>query len=588
MRGPPGAARKRSTTPRSNCKIESGSSCGYASLPRVFIFSLLLPALTAQVATVAVNSSSITVNPAGTDTYSLQGSFTGVSPTGASYVLLAIGNFGATIPLSEFVQQAGTNVFVYQDSSGQSPYWVSSLTVDFDGQTFTAQASGIALAGLPNPFAVQFGTDQASACGMARVQQMGGGSYQLTPGDPVGMMCELGYGSAPTVAPNVIQAGTPTAVAVSVGSFAFTVAQIPQNAALYLADVNAQPIGDPLCAMTLQAGAFGCTVTLNEANSGMIPMVVQAMASGQTTLSVGFAVQVAGPVTDADVQQSSNIETAMSQAWANFTQYGDTAYARIQTLLALRSLFAPPPGLTGQQVGLALDGVSIAVRTDAGLPIVLVLDDLADMLPAAPGSSVRPAPRGETQRAQSKPSGPAGQATPSCGIPQWDIVQNNRVLVWTPGDIFFPKNFYSYPVQELRNSLCPTFQVDPPLSGSAATVASLSQFANYGTIIMDSHGGFDESQVFLITGEMSQRNRSQLAGDVGISGTACIPEGCFKACTVYSKSSEHSKLLRATPLLYALILSQRRGRDRRIRARLRAQRQQKRLLRILRLFTDRR
>ena len=212
------------------------------------MLSFLLPSLSsAQSPTLAVNSAVININPAATDSYDIQGSVTGLTLNGASFVSLSVGNFSSTIPLSSFVQQPGTNVFTYQDPTGQAPGWVSSLTLNLDAQTFEAQAPAIVLAGLSNPFAVELGTDQGSGCTMVRVQQGTAGSYQLTPADPSGMTCEIS--ALPTVQPDVFVAGTPANVTVAVNPLSLTANGVPQNIQLFLADDNGQPIGAPLCTL---------------------------------------------------------------------------------------------------------------------------------------------------------------------------------------------------------------------------------------------------------------------------------------------------------------------------------------------------
>ena len=75
-------------------------------------------------------------------------------------------------------------------------------------------------------------------------------------------------------------------------------------------------------------------------------MLVQASIAGQQILSRGFSMQVVAPVTDDDVAQVAQIEHAITHSWQNFTQYGDSAHARVQTLVALRTLLAPTAGLT--------------------------------------------------------------------------------------------------------------------------------------------------------------------------------------------------------------------------------------------------
>ena len=502
---------------------------------------LLVPASTAQPTSLEVRAASISINPAATDSYTLQGTVSGLSLTGASYVWLSVGNFGAGFPLSFFTQQPGTNIFMYQDSTGRAPGWISSLTLDLDAKTFIAEANSMVLSGLSNPFAVHLGTDQGSACTMVRLQQASVGSYQLTPADQLGMTCEIS--NTPLAIPNVVPVGTSTSVTVNITPIQLSANDTPQNLQLFRADGNAQPTGNALCTLNSSAaGDYACTLSFNEANPGMVPLVITGTASGQPVLSPGFALQVVAPATDADMQQLANIEKAMTQGWQNLSQYGDSAFARVQILKQLRALLAPPAALTTTPVGLALDGLSIYVRSNAGLPVVLPSNDVTDVLAAAATSQASPAApaaldaalnqREIIQHPHTAASPSGSNASLACGDFQRDIVSNNEVLVWSPGDIFFKgNNYYPLIVQELQNSKCPSFSKPTTVLGSQATVASLNSFPSYGTIIMNTHGFLDQDWVGLITGEASPTKTDQLTGIVGVQGVACVPQGCFK--TVY-------------------------------------------------------
>ena len=68
------------------------------------------------------------------------------------YQQIIVADNGSRDRTAEIARQAGANVLTYQDSTGLTPYWISSLSLDPDAQTFTAQASGIVLAGLSIAF----------------------------------------------------------------------------------------------------------------------------------------------------------------------------------------------------------------------------------------------------------------------------------------------------------------------------------------------------------------------------------------------------------------------------------------------------
>ncbi len=276
------------------------------------LFRLSTSELMAQTASLAVNSVSINISPTATDSYVLQGTIQGLNLTDASYVLFSVGNFGATFAKSVFVQQPGTQIFTYQDSTGQAPGWISSLTIDLDAGTFKAQANSIVLAGLTNPFVVQLLTDQSASCTMVRVQQSTANAYQLTPSDPTGMTCELA--TPPVTLPNVVQAGTATNVTIDVNPLQLNTSDIPQSMQLYRADDNAQPLGGALCTLALQSsGDYLCTVSFNEANPGAVDLLVEATIAGHPVLSPGFTLNVAAPATTEIAQQLLDVENDLTR-----------------------------------------------------------------------------------------------------------------------------------------------------------------------------------------------------------------------------------------------------------------------------------
>ena len=456
----------------------------------------------AQNPILTITSASLNINPQSTDSYTLEGTFNGLSFNNAQSVTLSLGQFSGTIPINSFVQPPGTNILQYQDQTGQTPYWLSSLTIDRGAQTFTAQATGIVLVGLNNPFAVQFATDQAAACSMARVQITGDGSFQLTPGDGSGEPCLI-----PTMpALDPIPAGKQSNVKVMI-----PFQPIPffdySSFQLYAADSDGQPSGAGLCTFTDNGdGTYSCTAQFKPNATGPIPLLIQARAFGATILSPGFSLEVADTPDNIDMNQMSAIQNTISQLGQGFQQYGDSAYARIQALLALRALFPSQPGLTGQPVALAQDGLSISVRADAGLMSMIVLNDLEDILGVATGGAQalrRRAPTNGTltPRPHVKPA--QANAPPMCGQFARDIVQNNDVLIWDPGTLFFAPSLdpTTYISANLANTRCPKFTIKP-IQGQGADPNSLDQFPNYGTIIMFTHGGIDvDNRAYFMTGQ---------------------------------------------------------------------------------------
>jgi len=255
----------------------------------------------AQSPVVTLKSATITIDPGSGDSYSVQGTFNGLSFTGAQAVLLSVGQFQTSLLRTDFVQQPGTNIFVYTDATGQAPYWVSSLTLNLDAQTFSAQASGIVLAGLTNPFAIQLGTENGSACTMARLQSPDGANFQLTAGDGVNEPCQISF---PQLSQPSFFAGQTTNIQFQV-SIPTTTNVDPGSVQLFQVDANAQPVGTPLCNLTaggtaLDGGAnYGCTVGFSNNAPGSVPLIIQATSGPNKLLSPGFHVLAVAPVVQA-------------------------------------------------------------------------------------------------------------------------------------------------------------------------------------------------------------------------------------------------------------------------------------------------
>jgi hypothetical protein len=532
---------------------------------------LLAAWLPAQTGGITVNSVSIGINPGSTDSLNLQGTFNGFVTGDSSYITLSVGNFVASFPLNSFTVQSSGNTRTYQDSTGQAPGWLSSLTINWNAQTFSAQAKGIVLAGLTNPFAVKLTAEHSSVCTVVRVQQSSPGTYQLTASDPLGMTCELA--STPTATPKVAMSATPTSVTVDISPVQFSANDTLQNVQLFQANDNAQPQGAALCTLTVQAtGDYSCVISINQAATGALPLVIQATVGGNPILSPGFAVQVAEQATASDLQQLSAIENLALQAWQNIAQYGDTAYARTQTLVALRQLLSPPVELTANPFGLAADGLSIYVRTNVGVPVDVPLVDAAEQFPtvstqqksspdasgpadAEPATVVLPVPpnpggpgpglgRGEPQPG----AGDEPEEAAVCPSTPRDIVWSDQVLVWAPSTLwgFTHQNDIA---NVLGGSECPYFtgQIEQ-LDGKNATVASLKTFTNYGTIIMETQGGQDDQGYYLVSGDTCPScSASQLAAMAGVSGIACI-NACYVA--VYPNNA-NIRPLTTSSILYA-------------------------------------
>jgi hypothetical protein len=458
-------------------------------------FFLLPVAAGAQTPGVTVSSATITIDPQTADSYSLQGGFTGLSFSDAQVVNWSVGQFSGSIPISAFAQDPDTGALTYHDSTGQAPGWISSLTIDPASLTFTAQTSGVILAGLPNPFAVQLGTDSASACTMARVQTVDGTTFRLTAGDDLGIPCRMP--APPQVSQPSFFAGEPTDVRFRV-TILPTANLDPASVQIFRVDANAQPMGSPLCVLrdsgaatdgdsTAGDGVYSCIVHFSEATPGSIPLLAQATAGAGRLFSQGFSVLAVAPMSQADVDALASTQAEADSAWLdNFTAFGDTAQSRIQTMAALRGL----PGVA--EVRLLEDGLSIGVQLTSGVKYALVLNRLSDGPDVSSANrhghpAIASATRGRARAANDASQLPpvrAADAQPAaCNSPARPVVRNNAVLIWDSG--FFPTpNVSSVAMDRFSAVKCPGFFVDHV----AASIANAQRFPSYGTIIIETHG----------------------------------------------------------------------------------------------------
>ncbi len=514
----------------------------------------------AQSPAVTVSSANLAIGRETTDSYTVKGSFSNISIAGANAIVFGMGQYGAAIPMSAFVQQSGTGVYQYQDTTGLTPYWLSAISIDTNAKSFTETAKGIALAGLTNPFPLVIGTNASSACGMVRVRFASPATvtratrsvsaieeYELDPGDPPTGPC-LATG-LPMADPPAVPVGTATPVTFSLSATSLDAKSVQ----LFRADQNAHPIGPPLCTFTSSAaGKYSCTASFDEPVAGAIPLSIEATSSGSPVLLPGFSIRAFAPISAADMQQLTNVENTLLQAGeAAYANYGDSVAARVQVLTALRSQMRPQRGLNGQQAMLSPAGSEISIISDAGIPINYTLSE--PEAGSSGGASTADISRPPTVFPASRAPAPQAAAPQprqaqslNCGDFSRPIVHSTDVLVWDPGAIFFAPDPAPFVANVLESSGCPAFLVAAPISGPAATVASVAQFANYGTILMNTHGGFDgNGRYFILSGELSTEKATDWGGPKANiqTGTFCFrklpvftdPKTCYR--TIYPNYS---------------------------------------------------
>lgn len=318
--------------------------------------------------------------------------------------------------------------------------------------------------------------------------------------------------------------------------------------------------GDPLCNLLdngdLANGddifgdsVFSCFVDFVETEPTDILLLVTASVADTPVSSLALRLNAVAPLTDAEVNSvvDGQLEAATiwEQALANF---GDTLEARMEAATAIARI----DGVQG--AGVSSDDVTIWIDYESGVTGGLMLNPAGTR--GRPGSSRATSHRGQgtgqsrrkrpnmTRAAAAAPSREnttpvefhlgrsIGRQADQYGSPSgptrftgsWDLgkggftlgdedipVGNNNVLIWDAYNSEFAPDDEGPAIRDLfQDSVCPPFNVTYLIDGQC-TVSTVSNFTQYGTIVMVTHGAVDKNgQVVFLT-----RSEADFFGIVG-------------------------------------------------------------------------
>ncbi len=441
----------------------------------------------------SLRSAKIRIDPKRGDSFVLAGSSNGLSGD----VTLALDRFRFMVPAKEFRKG--------KFNAGKGGSGLTLLKVSRD--RFIAEGVGLALAGLPNPFPLQVGND----CELIRVRSKAtrkakhrSARTQLSLAGDAGP-CRIT--SRPSLDPITVQATVQTDVTVRLS--------IPGNVdaesvKLFKVDNAGRPMGAPLCVLQDDGKAsdgdqvagdatFGCIVGFTEPHVTLLPLIVVASSAGQAFSSPGFVLAVVNPPAPSDIQIVLDVQNAAASFWSQSqSQFGDGLQARTRTIAFLG----------GQQgvleAALSPDGVDIGIVYTSGIVGGLMLSpripavsaSTATMrLLAGPTAFLRLL---DTQRGSLHTGFP--ESTAGCMTAPRHRVGNGNVLVFDP--LFFPAGEdESITIPDMMQNACPNFSITPAY-GSDATVGAILSLANYGTVLLTTHGFVDPFwRVNFLTGQ---------------------------------------------------------------------------------------
>ncbi|HMB53757.1 MAG TPA: hypothetical protein VKU40_10590, partial [Thermoanaerobaculia bacterium] len=245
---------------------------------------------------------------------------------------------------------------------------------------------------------------------------------------------------------------------------------------------------------------FSCFVTLFEPEELTLGLRAEAAVDGGSISSAVFAVNVVEPLTFAEAAAILDVQHAALDIWADqLAVLGDTLEAREAAVDEIALL----PGVAAAGVG--ADGLTISIHHETGVIGSLGLNP-ADTRGGT--ASENRAAQAAASLAAAAPSVPPTELSPSLaqvveaaaaeeGPPK---VGNKRVLIWDAYDSEFAPDDEGPAIRDLyEDSECPKFDVTY-LVNEQCTLDSVKTFANYGTIVMITHGQVgDDSRVSFYT-----------------------------------------------------------------------------------------
>jgi hypothetical protein len=347
---------------------------------------------------------------------------------------------------------------------------------------FDVRIRGFAFSEQPTPSRVQLSWSGYRECAMPayELKATEASEYFVYDGETTLYPCALVY--APEPATRTIVANELTVVQVRL-RVPPSVGVDPNSLKLYDVDEFHYPL-DLQCQLSDDGdsgrgddiagdGVYSCRFQIARPPGNVVRYAVFAIASGAAASSPTLTVKSVALPSDYDLDNSSDVIDDGYAAWSTAFSAtgGDFTQTRIQTIVAMSShpdVLRATSDRTGETIWLTLrSGQTVGLTTfrsgyRGGVPEPRVEtvelthgneDDWFETTipPVPPGGSVQ---------------------EPALVHP----LRNKSVLFGTPFESMYPGPTYDL----LNDSACPSFEIAPPVSGTAANVASVLSFPSYG------------------------------------------------------------------------------------------------------------
>jgi hypothetical protein len=477
----------------------------------------------------SVKSAKVKLNTKKGDLVKAKGSYDALTFEGDS-VTVKIGPLTQTIPVSEF-KDKGTKL-KFKAAKGETG--VIKLLLNKKKQTFNVKVLGD-LTGITNPLDFQLMDNTTDECSMALLTERKPGLlYKFKDKKNTQSPCE----GAEVLLDSPDDPGAPikgvfvnelTEIRIQTQILSSTVDKIELfNITTLKATTVEEPV--PVCelfdnGLFLTSGddiaddsVYSCLFYVSETTPGSVQFYLKTTEGESSSMSSSFSISVLEPLTTDEMDTVVKGQADASQIWAEkLASMGDTPEAREAAVNEIKQL----SGVKNASV--SDDGLSIVFEYDSGVKGGLMLN------PAGTRGSVIPI--GVRMSRSEKPAvtlEPYSFSTPKQKAVKADDdidIENNNVLIWDAYNSDFAPFDEGPGLRDLyQDSKCPKFSVAYLVDG-ACTVNSVNNFADYGTIILVTHGAVDgDGDVVFLTRETASLDTivdhmlDILIGDVIVMG----------------------------------------------------------------------
>ena len=414
----------------------------------------------------------------------VQGQLNGLYLQSGQTVAVSAGGFTQTLTVAPFValppQQGASSLSSFMYDRGTGVYYVTLLGVT------QWQLLG------PMPFtittAVSPGVIPQNNCSTIQFEESQGSWSFTAPPDPQ-YSCALGLLSA---TPDSIMTTDSLNVTVTLPTAGGS--SIDGNTIqLFQIDSQYNKQGGPLCTLVddgtngdavARDGIYSCQITYTNAAAGTFRFMAEATSGGQLVRSSSKVLQIVGPLTaDRELATSNAVSSAATSAYSMLLQYGDNTTARQNALAAIRT----NPGILKSGIDNKTGDIWIHDQ-DGGVTIIQLTATTYDDKGSGAGSGGSCTPPSPL---------PISSTQPSPHVPPASFL-GKSAMIWSAFDFEFSSaggNSAPIVANMLKNYSCGSstnvFRVDyEQYQNGGATVASLSNMANYDVVYLGTHGGF--------------------------------------------------------------------------------------------------